>query len=55
MPQERERALQGAHKSSVIPWLSKPYIEGYVDQVKLHVKVLVEGLLKEMQSAKGTL
>ena len=55
MPQEHERALQGAHKNCVIPWLSKPGVEGYADQVKLHVKTLIEGLLKEMQSAKVTL
>ena len=55
MPQEHERALQGAHKSCVIPRLSKSGIEGYADQVKLHVKALVEGLLKEMQSTKVTL
>ena len=55
MPEEHERVTQGAHKSCVIPWLSKPGIDGYADQVKLHVKTLVEGLLKEMQSAKVTL
>ena len=55
MSQKHESALQGAHKSCVIPRLSKSGIEGYADQVKLHVKALVEGLLKEMQSAKVTL
>ena len=55
MPEEHERVTQGAYKSCLIPWLSKPGIDGYGDQVKLHVKTLVEGLLKEMQSAKVTL
>ena len=37
-PQEHERALKEAYRKFVIPRLVKADIDGYVDQVKLHVK-----------------
>lgn len=36
----------------MIPGLHKVDIDGYVDQVKPHIKVLTEGQSKEMQSIK---
>ena len=50
--QDHERALKGSYESFVIPALVKADIDRYVDQVKLHRKVLVKVQLKEMQSAK---
>ena len=42
-------ALKRAYKSFVVTGLSKAEIDGYNDQVKLHIKTLIEGQLKEIQ------
>lgn len=55
MPQEQDAALKGAYKSFVISGLSNTGIKDYANQVKLHVKALVESVLKEMQPEKRTL
>ena len=51
-PQEHERALKGAYKSFMIPWVPKTDIDSYVDQVIPCIKTLIEDPLKEMQSEK---
>ena len=55
MLQEQDAALKGAYKSFVISRLSNTGITDYANQVKLHVKALVESVLKEMQPEKRTL
>ena len=51
--QESKRALKGASKSFLVSRSAKTVIDGYVNQVKLHVKVLIESQLKEMKSTKA--
>ena len=54
MPQEQDAALKGAYKSFVISRFWNTGIKDYANQVKLHVKALVESVLKEMQPGKRT-
>ena len=49
---EHERVLRGAYRSFVIPGAPKTDIDSYLDQVKPHIKTLIENQLKEMGSAK---
>ena len=51
-PYEHERVLRGAYRSFVIPGTSKTDIDSYFDQVKPHIKTLIENQVKEMRSAK---
>ena len=51
-PYEHERAFKGAYKSFVIPGTPKTDIDGYFDQTKPHIKMLIKNQLKEMGSAK---
>lgn len=51
--QENKRALKGAYQSFLVSRSAKTVIDGYVNQVKLHVKVLIESRLKEMKSTKA--
>ena len=53
-PQEHERALKEAYKSLVIPGTPKTDTDSYFDQIKPHIKALIEDQLNEMQSAKVT-
>ena len=48
-PYEHERVLRGAYRSFVIPGPSKTDIDSYFDQVKPHIKTLIENQLKEMR------
>ena len=51
-PHEHERALNGAYKSFAVPSAPKTDIDSYFDRTKPHIKTLIEGQLKQMQSAK---
>ena len=51
-PHEHERGLKGAYRSFVMPGASKPDIDSYLDQAKLHIKKLIENQLKEIGSVK---
>ena len=41
-PNEHERALKGAYRRSVIPGAPKTDIDSYFDQIKPHIKTLIE-------------
>ena len=45
------KSLRWAYKDFVIPSVPKASINSYVDQVKIHTRVLSKDQLKEMQSA----
>ena len=49
---EHERALRRAYRSFAMPGKPKTDIDSYSDQVKPHIKALIEKQLKEMGSAK---
>ena len=51
-PDEHERALKGAYRSSVIPGAPKTDINSYFDHTKPHIKTLIKNQVKEMGSAK---
>ena len=51
-PHENERAFKRAFRSSEIARAPKTDIDSYFDQIKPHIKALIEKQLKEMASAK---
>ena len=51
-PHGHERALKRAYRSFVIPGAPKTDIDGYFDQTKPHIKMLIKNQLKEMSSTK---
>ena len=49
---ENEGPLKGVHRSFVIPGIPKAHINGSINQVKPHIRVLIEDQLKKFSSSK---
>ena len=49
---ENKRVLKGAYRRFIILGIPKADINGYADQIKPHIKALIEDKLMEVQSTE---